>query len=68
MINLQLSPYEHKDIITYLQYAREQKINNYYSKRYKFDSTKYDVARIDFLIKVLMSKSERINLRKNIRS
>ena len=68
MINLQLSPYEQKDIISYLEYAKEQKIINYEEKKYKFNSTKYDVDRIDFLINVLLSKQERINLRKNIRS
>lgn len=68
MVNLQLSPYEHGDIIEYLKYAKEQKINNQDKIVSKFNTTKYDVERIEFLIKILLSKNERINVRKNIRS
>ena len=66
MIKIELEPLEHKDIITYLKYAQVQKetnkpTNNIYTK---FDSTNYDINRIEQLIEVLETKESRMNIYK----
>ncbi len=72
MVKIELEPLEHKDIIDYLKYAIEQKQIGNVKKDYrgmpdstrKFNTTKYDIDRIKFLIKVLSSKNDRTILNK----
>lgn len=57
MIRLELDPYEQKDLIEYLKYAINQKEINRPPKNphlkgggAKFDTTNYDIMRIEYLI------------------
>ena len=72
METIQLSIYEKKDLVEILKYAKEQKqknkpIINIMSKQTrKFDTTDYDIGRIDNLLEILKSKKERITLKKRV--
>lgn len=72
MINIELDAYEKEDIITYLKYAKEQKelnrpiLNFNKGGGSKFDSTDYDINRINQLIVAMDRKGSRINLSKNV--
>lgn len=73
MNRIELNAYEKKDIIEYLKYAKEQKelnrpIIDIFKNKGKFDTTAYDINRIESLIKILESKNERTSLNKNDRS
>lgn len=68
MINIELDPYEQKDIIEYLKYAQEQKVlnkpkpnPNVKGGSMRFDTTNYDVDRIDYLIKKIETKKLHTN-------
>ena len=68
---IELNAYEKKDLIEALEYAKEQKLINKPEieirgrQTRKFDTTEYDVSRIQNLIDIIKSKKERISLNKN---
>ena len=63
MVRIELEPLEHKDIIDYLKYALEKKrINEDQNKR--FDTTNYDIQRLEFLINILTNIKDRTVLNK----
>lgn len=65
MIRIELEPLEQKDIIEYLKYALVQKEKNMYEEReYKFNTSKYDIDRIAFLIDTLSNNKDRTILNK----
>lgn len=72
MINIELDAYEKEDIIAYLTYAKKQKELNRPAPSFtkgggsKFDSTDYDINRINQLIVAMDRKGSRINLSKNV--
>lgn len=64
MVRVELEPLEHKDIIEYLKYALNKKQNIEEEHSIKFDTTKYDVERIKFLINILTNIKDRTFLNK----
>lgn len=64
MVRIELEPLEHRDIIEYLKYALNRKQNIEEERNIKFDTTKYDVDRIKFLIDILTNIRERTILNK----
>ena len=64
MVKIELEPLEHKDIIEYLKYALDRKQNKEEERCLKFDTTKYDIHRIKFLIDILSKNRDRTILNK----
>lgn len=54
MATINLEPIERRDIITWLEYAKEQRSReNNKKKSERWDTKKYDLHRIDYLIDVI---------------
>ena len=70
METIQLNAYEKKDLIEYLKYAKEQKELNRKKvvvtsrQTKKFNTTDYDIQRIDYLLDIIGYSRERISLKK----
>ena len=70
MVRIELNAYEKRDLIEYLKYAKEQKEKNkpkldiITRQTRRFDTTDYDVERIEKLIEVIENNKERISLNK----
>lgn len=58
MTRIELSPYDRDDLIKYLQYAKEKKIENKKipTRNDRWDDSKYDCMRIDYLIRMIEGK------------
>ena len=74
MIRVELDPYEQKDLIEYLKYAINQKEINRPPKTphlkgggAKFDTTNYDVMRIEHLIDQIENPRSRMDIYKPAR-
>ena len=71
MIKLELTRLEHNDIIEYLKYAQKQKQLNQKKQNetgiagLKFDTTIYDINRINQLIEILNFRGSRTNIYKS---
>ena len=69
MIRIELDPYEHKDLVTYLKYAIEQKelnrpkpIPQLRGGSMKFDTTNYDIMRLEHLINEIENPTSKVNI------
>lgn len=72
MIRVELDAFEQKDILEYLKYAIEQKEKNRPEPNYnlrggsaRFDTTTYDIMRIQQLMKQIESPRSRTNIYKS---
>ena len=71
MVRVELDPYERGSLIEYLKYAKEQKeLNrpkhnpNLKGGGMKFDTTDYDISRIEHLIEQIENPQSRTNIYK----
>lgn len=71
MIRIELDPFEQKDLITYLKYAIEQKELNRPKPSphlkgggMKFDTTNYDIMRLEYLINEIENPTSKVNIYK----
>lgn len=70
MIRVELSPFEKRDLIEYLRYAINQKEINKpdYGDLRRFDTTDYDIMRIEQLIDIIENPERKINIYKPVAS
>lgn len=71
MIKIELDPYEQKDLIEYLKYAIDQKELNRPKPSphlngggMKFDTTNYDIMRLEHLINEIENPTSKVNIYK----
>ena len=50
MVTIKLNPYERQELLRYLEYAKSRKLIDQVSRNEKFDTTQYDIERINVLI------------------
>lgn len=67
MIRIEISPYEQKDILEMLDYAKEQKLSNKPILRgsHKWDDSGYWELRIEYLKKVVLGKGNKPSIYKS---
>lgn len=72
MIRIELDPFEQKDLIEYLKYAINQKELNRPEPNHhlkgggaKFDTTNYDIMRMEYLIDEIQNPREKMNIYKS---
>ena len=69
MIRIELDAFEKKDLIEYLKYAINQKKLNKPKQEYigmKFDTTNYDIQRIEHLIEEIKNPKAKTNVYKTV--